>query len=87
MYRDVEIMVWKCEECQFYAPVRRISQAKLMSIQSPWPFYQWGIDIVGPFLEALEQFKFLVVTVDYFTKWAETEPLVSITGTNILKSF
>lgn len=31
------------------------------------------------------KYKFLVVAVDYFTKWVEAEPLVTITGKNILK--
>ncbi|GJW36293.1 reverse transcriptase domain-containing protein [Tanacetum coccineum] len=28
-------------------------QQKLIPITSPWPFYQWGIDIAGPFLFGL----------------------------------
>ncbi|XP_042409876.1 uncharacterized protein LOC121999237 [Zingiber officinale] len=36
------------------------------------PFDQWGIDIVGPFPMATGQRKFLLVAVDYFSKWAFT---------------
>lgn len=54
-------------------------------LYSPWAFYQWGIDIVGPFPKAPGRYKFLVVAVGYFTKWVEAEPLTSITGKNILK--
>ncbi|XP_042404784.1 uncharacterized protein LOC121994983 [Zingiber officinale] len=32
-------------------------------------FDQWGMDIVGPFPMAMGQRKFLLVTVDYFSKW------------------
>lgn len=85
MYRDAESLAKKCEKCQSHAPVRHLPQNELMSIQSPWPFYQWGIDIVGPFPEAPGRFQLLVVAVDYFTKWVEAEPLVSIIGKNILK--
>ena len=45
---------------------------------APWPFAQWGLDIMGPFPTALRQLKFLVVGIDYFTKWVETEPLATI---------
>ncbi|KAL0447890.1 UNVERIFIED_CONTAM: Ribonuclease HI, partial [Sesamum latifolium] len=38
-----------------------------------------GIDIVGPFPLAAGQRKFLLVAVDYFTKWVEAEPLARIT--------
>lgn len=40
---------------------------ELITIQSAGPFYQWGIDILGPFPEASGRLKFLVVAVDYFT--------------------
>ena len=46
-------------------------------ILSPWPFTQWGIDIIGPLSMARGQVKFTVIAVDYFTKWAEAEPLDS----------
>ena len=31
-------------------------------------FDQWGLDLLGPFLLALSQLKYLIVAVDYFTK-------------------
>ena len=46
---------------------------------SPWPFQQWGLDILGPLPIGRGQCKFIVVAVDYFTKWAEAEPLATIT--------
>ena len=57
----------------------------LHSITSSWPFTQWGIDILGPFSEAPGRVKFLLVAVDYFTKWIEAEPLATITGRNVAK--
>ena len=50
---------------------------------APWPFAQWGLDIMGPIPMALRQLKFLVVGIDYFTKWVEAEPLAIITEKNI----
>ena len=49
----------------------------------PWPFSQWGLDIMGPFQTAVRQLKFLVVGIDYFTKWVEAEALATITEKNI----
>lgn len=31
--------------------------------------------------------KFLVVAIDYFTKWVEAEPLATTSGHNIIKFF
>jgi len=38
------------------------------------------MNIVGPFPQATGQRKFLLVAVDYFTKWIEAEPLAKITA-------
>nr|GEZ56396.1 reverse transcriptase domain-containing protein [Tanacetum cinerariifolium] len=58
---------------------------KLTPITSPWPFYNWGIDIAGPFSEGLGKVKFLIVAIDYFTKWIEARPVITITGTQVKK--
>ncbi|KAL0454554.1 UNVERIFIED_CONTAM: hypothetical protein Slati_0794600 [Sesamum latifolium] len=57
----------------------------LTTMLSPCPFRQWGIDIVGPFPLAAGQRKFLLVAVDYFTKWVEAEPLARITEGEVMK--
>nr|KYP38207.1 Pol polyprotein [Cajanus cajan] len=43
------------------------------------------MDILGPFPIAKGQCKFLLVVVDYFTKWVEAEPLANITAANVQK--
>ena len=55
----------------------------LTLMMAPWPFAQWGLDILGPFPLGTRQMKFLVVGNDYFTKWVEAEPLASITEQNV----
>ena len=46
-------------------------------------FAQWGLDIMGPFSVAVKQLTFIVVDIDYFTKWVEAEALATITEKNI----
>nr|GFA33452.1 reverse transcriptase domain-containing protein [Tanacetum cinerariifolium] len=60
-------------------------QQKLTPITSPWPFYEWEIDIAGPFPEGPGKVKFLIVAMDYFTKWIEAKPVATITGNQIKK--
>ena len=50
----------------------------LNPISSPWPFAQWGLDILDPFPQATGNRRFVLVAVDYFTKWAEAETLANI---------
>ena len=52
-------------------------------MMAPWPFAQWGLDILGPFPLGTRQMKFLVVGIDYFSKWVEAEPLANITQQNV----
>ena len=55
----------------------------LHSINTPWPFHTWGIDILGPFPKGVRQFKFLIVAVEYFRKWIEAEPVAVILGSRV----
>ena len=61
-----------------------ISEGRLCKIRpaiySPWPFHTWGIDILGPFPLAIRQMKYLIVAIEYFTKWIEAEPVAQITA-------
>lgn len=50
---------------------------------SPWPFAEWGLDLIEPIPEGKGQTKFAIVAVDYFTKWAEAEPLATIAESRV----
>ena len=57
----------------------------LNPISSPWPFTQWGLDILGPFPRATGNRRFVLVAVDYFTKWAKAEALANIRDVDVKK--
>ncbi|GJY97711.1 reverse transcriptase domain-containing protein [Tanacetum coccineum] len=57
----------------------------MTSIMAPWPFYQWGMDILGPLPLATRRVKFVIVAIDYFTKWIEAKPLARITGKEVIR--
>nr|GFC66196.1 reverse transcriptase domain-containing protein [Tanacetum cinerariifolium] len=44
-----------------------------------------GINIAGPFLEGPGKVKFLIVAMDYFTKWIEAKALATITRGQVKK--
>ncbi|GJX49514.1 reverse transcriptase domain-containing protein [Tanacetum coccineum] len=58
MHKDARALIRVCQDCQVHKPVPRNPQQKLTPITSPWPFYKWGIDIAGPFLEGPGKVKF-----------------------------
>nr|GEW80975.1 reverse transcriptase domain-containing protein [Tanacetum cinerariifolium] len=77
--------VTTAKDFQVHKLVLRNSQQKLTLITSPWPFYKWGIDIAEPFLEGPGKVEFLIVAIDYFTKWIEAKPVATITGNQVKK--
>ncbi|GKB45338.1 reverse transcriptase domain-containing protein [Tanacetum coccineum] len=85
MHQDARNIIKKCDDCQTHRPVPKNLQQKLTPITSPWSLYKWGIDISGPFLEAQGKAKFLIVSIDYFTKWIEAKLVATITGNQVKK--
>ncbi|GKC68070.1 reverse transcriptase domain-containing protein, partial [Tanacetum coccineum] len=80
MHTNARNLIRECSSCQVHRPVPRNPQQNLTPITSPWPFYKWGIDIAGPFPDGPGKVKFLIVAIDYFTKWIEAKPVATITG-------
>ena len=83
MQKDAEAYVKTCDKCQRFNNIIRQPIEKLTSMMVLWLFAQWGLNIMGPFPTAMRQLKFLVMGIDYFTKWVEAEALANITEKNI----
>ena len=45
----------------------------------------WGMDIVGPLAKAPGVVKYLLVVINYITKWIEARPLQEITANKVEK--
>ena len=85
MKSDAADYVKKCDPCQRMSPILKSPVQDLVSISSPWPFAQWGIDIVGPLPTAPAQKKLLLVTIDYFSKWIEVDAFASIKDIDVTR--
>ncbi|XP_071739746.1 uncharacterized protein [Rutidosis leptorrhynchoides] len=59
----------------------------MIPITAAWPFSKWAIDIFGPITACSRGIKFLVVAIDYFTKWVEAKELSTITSRRIRNFF
>jgi len=70
----------RCKQCQKHADWHTPPPEELRSIYSPWPFHMWGINILGPFPLAIREMKYLIVAIEYFTKWIEAKPVAQITA-------
>ncbi|XP_074556260.1 uncharacterized protein LOC141812118 [Curcuma longa] len=85
MQADADQLVRTCLSCQKHQTMSHQPTELLKTSSVSCPFDQWGMDIVGPFPLGPGQKKFLLVAVDYFSKWVEVEPLAHITEKNVLK--
>ncbi|GKA80516.1 reverse transcriptase domain-containing protein [Tanacetum coccineum] len=77
MHANARNLIRERVSCQVHHPVPRNPQQNLTPITSPWPFYKWGIDIAGPFPEGPGKVKFLIVAIDYFTKFGLPGQIIS----------
>jgi transposase InsO family protein len=48
---------------------------------------RWGLDLLGPLPPAQGNLKYVVVAVEYFSKWIEAKPLATITSVTVQKFF
>ncbi|XP_071688092.1 uncharacterized protein [Rutidosis leptorrhynchoides] len=87
IHKDSAEVVRTCQSCQQHAPISRSPRHPMIPITVAWPFCKWSIDIVGPITECSGGIKFLVVAIDYFTKWVESKALVTITTRRIRNFF
>ena len=51
----------------------------LRSMVTPWPFYTWGLNLVGPVNPPSNWYIWILVAMKYFTKLVEA-PLHKATG-------
>ena len=83
MQKDARTYVKTCNKCQRFSNIIRQLSEELTLMTAPWLFAQWGLDIIGSFPIAVRQLKFLILGIDYFTKWVEAEALATITERNM----
>ncbi|PKA53750.1 putative mitochondrial protein [Apostasia shenzhenica] len=83
IHKDAQVFVEKCPQCQYYAYIQRQPAGYLKPINSSWPFAIWGLDFLGPMPTAMRGYKWILVAVDYFTKWIEAKPLTQPTAQNV----
>ncbi|XP_074342137.1 uncharacterized protein LOC141679568 [Apium graveolens] len=85
IHQDAIDFVKKYKECQLFSNVSRISPVLPSSVLSPILFAGWGIDIMGPFPRAKGDLRYLLVSIDYMTKWVEAKAMRTINQQDYIK--
>ncbi|KAL2248431.1 UNVERIFIED_CONTAM: Retrovirus-related Pol polyprotein from transposon opus [Sesamum indicum] len=85
LVKDTKELVKRCEACQRFAAQIHTPATQMEPLKVACPFDQWGIDILGPFPTARSQKKFIIVAVEYFSKWIEVEAVAKVTEGNMIE--
>ena len=77
IFKNYITVVKRCHPCQIFSRKMHVYLAPLHPVVSISPFAKWGIDFTmcnPPFVVGHH---YIIVVVDYFTKWAEVMPTYS----------
>ena len=83
MYEDIRTYVKSCDSCQRRGKNKRNQTLHPIPVNSP--FYQIGIDFVGPLPITKNENRYIIVAMDYLTKWPEAKPVKEATAEQAAK--
>jgi hypothetical protein len=74
------------QDCENFGNIQKSQAAAMNPIIKLWPFRGWGIDLIDQvYPPSSKGHKFVLVAIDYFTKWVEAIPLKVVTSANVIE--
>src|SRR4051794_30262059 len=77
-YEDIKRYVESCNACQQRGRSKKNNLLHPIPVHSP--FYQVGIDFIGPLSRTQREKKYIIVAMDYLTKWPEARAVSETTA-------
>lgn len=87
MWSDIKQFVKRCVKCQTLKADQQKPAGKMQKIVSNRPNQMLGVDIMGPLPRSSNQNEYLLVFVDYFTRWVELFPMRVATAKTVATLF
>ena len=86
MYEDTRDFIRRCGACQRHRNINSRDAMPLTTNLQIELFDVWGIDYMGPFLKS-KGYEYILVVVDYVSKWVEAMPCRVVDAKNSKKMF
>jgi hypothetical protein len=74
LIKDCIESVKKCHPCQIFSRKMRAHPAPMFPVITVGPFTKWGIDYTTCKPPSARGHRYIIVAIDYFTKWVEAIP-------------
>jgi hypothetical protein len=74
IFKDCIEVVKRCHPCQVFTKNMQAHPAPMFSVITINPFTKWGVDFMTCHPTSSRGHRYIIVVVDYFTKWAEAMP-------------
>ncbi|CAA7024163.1 unnamed protein product [Microthlaspi erraticum] len=87
MFKDSHAFISKCEACQKAGNIMARNEMPQNPILEVEVFDVWGIDFVGPFNPASHGNVYILVAIDYVSKWVEAIAAPTNDAKVVLKLF
>ena len=81
IYKDIKKYIQTCDICQRRG--HEVKRQTLQLLKVKYPFHRVGIDIKGPLPITKHGNRYIIVTMDYLTKWPEARATSDIKATTI----
>ncbi|RVW37475.1 hypothetical protein CK203_111080 [Vitis vinifera] len=83
--REIVVSLFRnAQSVRFHGDLIHAPPLELHALTSPWPFSVWGIDIIGKVSpKSSSGHEFILVAIDYFTKWVEAASYVRLTSARV----
>ena len=80
IFKDCIVAVRKCHACQVFQRKILAPPLPLHPVITVSPFAKWGMDFMTCNPHSAGGHAYIIVAVDYFTKWAEAMPTLAVDG-------
>ena len=79
LFKDAHTYARNCKTCQISMRGEKGVAVPLQLVVVSRPFEQWGLDIIREITpSSSKQHKYILISIDYFMKWAESIPLTHV---------